>query len=220
MANNPLRESTSLLATKVGVVGTTLFIAGGMATTSMQFIPALITAAQRIPSTTPSDPKSGRLTPQPTESKQLSIDANNTGAKAGGSYDGYRAAAQQFTSISKMAFATQVPPELISILASSYLAYHSFTRNVTSAGYKWTAVAVLVASIFPLTGGFMVPLDKKIARLGGDLPKLETFEDAPPDREAERRNTVEFLGKWNGLNQLRSVVMFAAGGIGLWGLVD
>lgn len=212
---SPAREPTTLLAAKVGVVGTTLFIAGGMATTSMQFIPALITAAQRIPSSSPSEPRSGRLTPQPT----LSIDQNNSGSK-GGSYDGYRAAAQQFTSISKKAFATQVPPELISILASGYLAYHSYSRNLTSAGHKWAAVAALIASIFPLTGGFMVPLDHKIARLGGDEEKLEPFEDAPPDREAERRNTVEFLGTWNGLNRLRSVIMFAAGGIGLWGLVE
>ena len=66
----------------------------------------------------------------------------------------------------------------------------------------------------------MVPIDHKIARIGGEEEKIEPFEDAPPDREAERRNTVEFLEKWNSLNRLRSVVMFAAGGIGLWGLVE
>ena len=89
-----------------------------------------------------------------------------------------------------------------------------------NAGYKWTAVAALIASIFPLTGGFMVPLDHKIAQIGGEEEKPEPFEDAPLDRDAERRNTVEFLGRWNTLNGVRSVIMFAAGGIGLWGLVE
>lgn len=66
----------------------------------------------------------------------------------------------------------------------------------------------------------MVPLDHKIARLGGEEEKLEPFEDMPPDRDAERINTVDFLGQWNSLNKLRSTIMFAAGGLGLWGLVE
>ena len=66
----------------------------------------------------------------------------------------------------------------------------------------------------------MVPIDHKLAQLSGEEEKVEPFEDAPPDRDAERRNTVEFLGKWNSLNRLRSIIMFAAGGIGLWGLVE
>ncbi|KAK3704178.1 hypothetical protein LTR37_014018 [Vermiconidia calcicola] len=214
------RDSTSILATKVAVTGTTLFIAGGMASTSFQFIPALITAAQKAPSRpeNASRAESGRLTPQPNISKQLGD--GSTSSSNSGWFDGYKGAAQQFVSMSKTAFATQVPPELLSILASSYLAYHSYSKGTSNAGHKWAAVAAMIATVFPLTGGFMVPLDHKLARLGGDEEKLEPFEDAPPDRDAERRNTVEFLGKWDTLNRMRSAIMFAAGGLGLWGLVE
>ena len=66
----------------------------------------------------------------------------------------------------------------------------------------------------------MVPIDHKLARLGGEEEKVEPYEDMPPDRDAERINTVKFLGDWNRLNVVRSVVMFAAGGLGLWGLMD
>lgn len=220
MATSP-RDNMSILAIKAAVTGTTLFIAGGMASTSLQFVPALVDAARKNPSSRPSMDRmeSGRLTPDPNDSKQLGM-APGTVKSSASSYDGYKGAAQQFVSMSKTAFATQVPAELVSIVASGYLAYHFYTRNSNIAGNKWATVAALIASVFPLTGGLMVPLDHKIARLGGEEEKVEPMEDAPPDREAERRNTVEFLGKWNGLNKLRSVVMFAAGGVGLWGLVE
>jgi hypothetical protein len=122
--------------------------------------------------------------------------------------------------MSKTAFVTQVPPELLSILASGYLAYTSYNSHSNAAGHKWAAVAALIASIFPLTGGFMVPIDHKLARLGGEEEKVEPYEDMPPDRDAERINTVKFLGDWNRLNAVRSAVMFAAGGLGLWAMVD
>ena len=180
-------------------------------------MPALVESAQKAPSRpTASRAQSGRLTPQPTDKK----DYVAGGTAGSSSFEGYKGAASQFVVMSKTAFATQVPPELLSILASGYLAYHSYTKDTKVAGHKWTAVAVLIASIFPLTGGLMVPLDHKIARLGGEEEKVEPFEDAPPDREAERRNTVEFLSRWSSLNSLRSAIMFAAGGIGLWGLVE
>ncbi|KAK5175683.1 uncharacterized protein LTR77_000822 [Saxophila tyrrhenica] len=214
---NPLRDSPYILGAKLGVVGTTLFIAGGMASTSTQFIPALISAAQKVPSRNQNE-GSGRLTPQPDVSKQLGIDANTRAAVF--SFDGYRAAAQQFVLMSKTAFTSQVPAELLTIAVSGYLAYHSYSSRLSNAGYKWAAVAALVATIFPLTGGMMVPIDHKIARLGGDEEKVEPFDDAPPDREMERMNTVEFLGRWNTLNKVRSVVMVAAGAVGLWGLVE
>ena len=209
------RDNMPILAIKAAVTGTTFFIAGGMASTSLQFIPALVSAAQKAPSRpTTNRAESGRLTPQLEESKQLGSAPTSPG------FDGYKAAAQQFVAMSKTAFATQVPLELVSIVTSGYLAYHSYAKNSTISGHKWAAVAALIASIFPLTGGFMVPIDHKIARLGGEEEKVEPMEDAPPDRDAERRNTVEFLGNWDTLNRLRSVVMFAAGGIGLWGLVE
>lgn len=213
------RDNVPILAIKAAVTGTALFIAGGMASTSFQYIPALVTAARKAPSRPEiSRAESGRLTPQPDESKQLSAAAG--GFTGGPAFDGYKGAAQQFVTMSKAAFTTQVPPELFSIAASAYLAYHSYTKDTKIAGHKWTAVAVLIASIFPLTGGLMVPLDHKLAQLSGEEEKVEPFEDMPPDRDAERRNTVEFLSKWNALNRLRSAIMFTAGGIGLWGLVE
>lgn len=66
----------------------------------------------------------------------------------------------------------------------------------------------------------MVPIDHKIAQIGGEEEKPEPFEDAPLDREAERRNTVEFLGRWNALNLVRTVVVGVAGGLGVWSLVE
>lgn len=66
----------------------------------------------------------------------------------------------------------------------------------------------------------MVPLNKKLAQIAGEEEKPEPYEDAPLDRDAERKNTVLFLRQWNSLNTLRSSIMFVAGGLGLWGLVD
>jgi hypothetical protein len=221
MANNT-DTPRSLFALKAAVTGTTLFIAGGMASTSIQFIPALVYAAQKAPSRPDvKRAESGRLTPQISESKQLSHPA--PGSFGGGiAFDGYRGAAAQFATMSKTAFVTQVPPELLSILASGYLAYHSYNSGAVSsaAGHKWAAVAALIAAIFPLTGGFMVPIDHKLAQLGGAEEKVEPYEDMPPDRGAERLNTVKFLGQWSRLNQLRSLMMFAAGGLGLWGMME
>lgn len=214
MANAPARDTTTILGIKAAVTGSTLLIAGGMANTSLSFIPNLIKAAQTMPSRPAlSRLESGRLTPQPESSKTLSS-ANGSGN------EGYRMPAQQFAAMSKTAFATQVPPELLSIAASGYLAYHYQRLGSSFAGYKWTAVAVLIASIFPLTGALMVPLDHKLAQIGGVEEKPEPYEDAPLDRHAERRNAVEFLRKWNSLNTLRSAIMFVAGGIGLWSLVE
>ena len=217
MANTQRNNaSVTIQALKAAVTGTTLFIAGGMASTSIQFIPGLITAAQKAPSRSDSRGlESGRLTPQPNESKQLESATPTTAA-----LEGYKIPAKQFVTMSKTAFATQVPPELLSIVASGFLAYHSYKNAGSIAGHRWAAVAVLIASVFPLTGGFMVPLDHKIARIGGEEEKLEPFEDAPIDRDAERINTVDFLKKWNSLNRLRSVIMFAAGGIGLWSMSE
>lgn len=220
MATTP-RDSPSVVALKTAIAGTTLFIAGGMVSTSAQFIPGLIATAQKAPMRpSASRMESGRLTPQPMSDKGSALTPGGVGSTSASSYEGYKGAAQQFVSMSKTAFATQVPFELLSILGSSYLAYHSYANKISSGVYKWAAVGALITAVFPLTGGWMVPLDHKIARLGGAEEKLEPFEDAPPDREAERRNVVEFLGQWNSLNRLRSVFMLAAGGIGLWSLAE
>lgn len=228
MATIP-RDTPTILGLKAAVTGTTLFIAGGMFTTSLQFLPSLIATAQKAPQRSPQDKmESGRLTPQPnSHMKDYTSSLTPSQTIAGKetstvSYEGYKGAAHQFTIMSKTAFATQVPLELLSILASSYLAYHHYTRtsSLTLTSYKWASVAALLTAVFPLTGGFMVPIDHKIARLGGDEEKVEPFEDAPPDRDMERRNAVEFLTRWNGLNEIRSLLVIAAGGIGMWGLVE
>lgn len=79
--------------------------------------------------------------------------------------------------------------------------------------------AGIVASVFPFTGFSMAPLALKLARLAGDAEKVEPYEDAPIDREAEKSNTVEFLRKWNALNVARTAGVFAAGVVGITALV-
>ncbi|KXL43605.1 hypothetical protein M433DRAFT_155639 [Acidomyces richmondensis BFW] len=220
-------DSPMLQALKGFSVGTTLFIAGSMTTTSLQFLPSLVLATQARDTgrSRSSRMESGRLTPQPTSvsEKQLHL---TPGAAFQGQIDdamistrGYKLAAQQFSMMSKTAFVTQVPPELLTILASGFMAYHF--RNVGhSVWIRWAAVAGLVVSVFPLTGGLMVPLDHKIARLAGEEAAVEPYEDAPPDREAERNNAEEFLKKWNNLNMVRAGIMAVAGGIGVWSLLE
>lgn len=68
--------------------------------------------------------------------------------------------------------------------------------------------------MFGITGVLMTPLVHKIMRISGDEEKIEPYEDAPIDREAEKSNTVEFLGKWAYVNVGRSLVMYAAAGLG------
>jgi len=219
-------DSPALLALKGLSVGTTLFIAGSMTTTSLQFLPSLVLATQaRDSGRSKSRMESGRLTPQPTSGsdKELYL---TPGAALQGKIDdamistrGYKLAAQQFSLMSKTAFVTQVPPELLTILASGFMAYH-FHNVGHGVWIRWAAVAGLVASVFPLTGGLMVPLDHKIARLAGEEAAVEPYEDAPPDREAERSNAEDFLKKWNNLNMIRAGIMAVAGGIGLWTLLE
>ncbi|KAK4569666.1 hypothetical protein LTR86_003431 [Recurvomyces mirabilis] len=223
-------DSPTLLALKGFAVGSTLFIAGSMATTSLQIMPSLILATQQRDSgrSTSGKTESGRLTPGATsasENKQINLTPAaalkgtlNTDALSASS--GYKIAAMQFTLMSKTAFATQVPPELLTIIASGFLAYHYRSLSLPASIWgKWAAVTGLMTAIFPLTGGFMVPLDHKIARIAGQEPPVEPFEDAPMDKEMEKSNTEEFLVRWGVLNSVRAVIVAAAGGVGLWGLL-
>ncbi|KAK4548128.1 hypothetical protein LTR36_009997 [Oleoguttula mirabilis] len=241
MASLTLHHDPPALAALKGLcIGTTLFVAGSMATTSLQFVPALLLATQQkdAPSRPkPSHMESGRLTPQPTaqnENKQLHLTPaaalhgkldDAVRSAAGG--QGYKIAAMQFTLMSKTAFISQVPLELLTIVASGFLAYHyrsssatALTLPASTSWQKWAAVSALVTAIFPMTGGLMVPLDHKIARIAGEEAPIETYEDAPPDREMERGNTEAFLLRWNALNAVRSGVMLVAGGVGLWSLLE
>ncbi|EMC94868.1 hypothetical protein BAUCODRAFT_565213 [Baudoinia panamericana UAMH 10762] len=221
------RDSPLILGLKSFTVGTTLFLAGSMATVSFQLIPGLILATQQRNKLS-SNTETGRLTPNPTSdsNKQLHLgpQAVLTGSVAPAALhadSGYKVAAIQFVLMSKTAFATQVPPELLTIIASGFLTYHYRAAKLPASIWaKWAAVAGLVTAIFPLTGGFMVPIDHKIARIAGEEAQVEPYEDAPPDREAERSNAEAFLRQWGLLNSVRAVVMVAAGGVGLWALLE
>lgn len=202
-----------------------------MATTSLQFVPSLILATQQkdAPRSRSSRPESesGRLTPQPTtQDKQLHL---TPAAALQGKLDdavktvgqGYKIAAMQFTLMSNTAFVSQVPFELLTVFGSGFLAYHYRSTPLPSSSWqKWAAVFALVVSIFPLTGGIMVPLDHKIARIAGEEAQIEPYEDMPPDHEMERDNTETFMLQWNTLNAVRSGIMLVAGGVGLWSLLE
>ncbi|KAK5703506.1 hypothetical protein LTR17_022064 [Elasticomyces elasticus] len=222
-------DSATLLGLKGFTVGTCVFIAGSMVTTSAQFVPALLLASQQKEDKRSRPTESGRLTPAATsasENKQMNLNpaaalkgALDTAALSAGS--GYKVAALQFSMMSKTAFVTQVPFELLSVIASGYLAYHYRSAGLAGSVWgKWAAVAGLMTAIFPLTGGLMVPIDHKIARIAGEEPAVEPYEDAPPDKDLERENTETFIKQWGGLNNIRAAMVAAAGGIGLWSLLE
>ncbi|KAK0936626.1 hypothetical protein LTR29_011777 [Friedmanniomyces endolithicus] len=220
----------TLLGLKGFAVGSCIFIAGSMVTTSTQVIPALLLASQQKDTKShSSNLESGRLTPaalSASESKQMNL---NPAAALRGSLDtsalsagsGYKVAALQFTMMSKTAFATQVPFELLTIIASGFLAYHYRSSSLPASMWgKWAAVAGLMTAVFPLTGGMMVPIDHKIARIAGKEPPVEPYEDAPPDREMDRGNTENFIQQWGALNTIRAALVAAAGGVGLWSILE
>jgi len=219
-----------LPALKGLAVFTPLFVAGGMASTTLQFIPSLILSTNQPSDSTRSKPEnSGRLTPQQTPATEtqgfnLTVPVPGQTPAATPSSAGYKLAAQQFVYMSRTAFTTQVPAEILAILSSTYLAYHHrqhilLTRSAHT-WQKWAAVAALLTAVFPLTGALMAPIDHKIARVAGVEEKLEPYEDAPPDREMERGNTEEFLRSWNALNAVRTGMVVVGGGVGLWNLLD
>lgn len=222
-------DTPFLLGLKGFSVGTALFVAGSMVTTNLQFLPSLVFVAQQrdIKGSNSARIESGRLTPTITDERkplnltpqaalQGSLDTSALSASSG-----YKIAALQFSLMSKTAFATQVPFELITIAASGYLAYRYRASALPASIWgKWAAVAGLVAAVFPLTGGFMVPIDHKIARIAGEESQVEPYEDAPPDREAERTNTEAFLKQWGALNTFRAGLVAVAGGVGLWSLLE
>ncbi|WPG97362.1 Hypothetical protein R9X50_00013700 [Acrodontium crateriforme] len=233
-ASSPHGSAGALLlpALKGFVTASCLIVAGSMTATSLQFLPGLIGIAQHsVERSASSRVESGRLTPNPepsnpapeTKSIHLTVpDASNWPAqKLNASVAGHKIAARQFSLMSKSAFLSQVPFELLSIISSGYLAYY-YRRHITLSPHiwkSWAAVAGLITIVFPYTGIMMVPYDHKIARIAGFEEKLESYEDAPPDHDAEKTNTVEFLTKWNSLNGVRAVIMTLAGSLGLYTLL-
>jgi hypothetical protein len=165
----PHHDSPTLLALKGIVVGSSLFIAGSMTTTNLQFLPSLVLAAKQRDAARPGSARteSGRLTPgasSANEDKQLNLTPQaalkgTLDTQALSASSGYKISALQFTLMSKTAFATQVPFELLSIVASGYLAYHYRSIALPASLWsKWATVAGLLTMVFPLTGGFMVPV--------------------------------------------------------------
>ncbi|CZT15206.1 uncharacterized protein RCC_01082 [Ramularia collo-cygni] len=238
-------QSHNTLALKGFAITSTLAVATAMGSTSLLFIPSLLrpitkparpspsTNVSPMPSPTPSRQGSilniptltstdGRLTPQPSNDGRLTP---QPGAGSGGfnfnwgTSGTYQAVAQQFSRLNTTAASIQVPLELLTIAAYGVVAYNG-RKSGDSAWTYWATSAGIIASVFPFTGFSMAPLALKLARLAGDAEKVEPYEDAPIDREAEKSNTVEFLRKWNALNIARTVGVFAAGVVGITALVS
>ncbi|KAK4496966.1 hypothetical protein PRZ48_011415 [Zasmidium cellare] len=214
-------DTRNWIALKGLALAATFSIATTQSTTSLFFIPSLLRPLQTSTSSTktPSRPssslrvptlaseESGRLTPQPQENKAFNFSLGTSGT--------YKAVAQQFALFDTLNFRLAVPLELLVISIYSVAAYRA--RAVNNAAWtQWAATAGVVAAIFPYTGALMAPLVHKIKRLGGDEEKIEPYEDAPIDREAERSNTVEFVRRWGWLNAVRAVGMYVATGLGLY----
>ena len=126
----------------------------------------------------------------------------------------YKVVAQAFGQMDTLAFRAQVPLEFVTAAAYGLIAYRS--RNAGSSMWThWAASAGLVAALFPFTGALMHPLTHKLLRLGGDEEKIEPYEDSPPDRDAEKSNTVEFLTKWSALNFVRTLGVAAAAAVSM-----
>lgn len=215
-------ETRNWIALKGIALAATFSIATTQSTTSIFFIPSLLrplNTASSSSSATPSRPasslrvptlaseESGRLTPQPQENKVFNFSLGTSGT--------YKAVAQQFAQFDTLNFRFSVPVEIFAIGVFSVAAYRA--RSVNNAAWvHWAATAGAIASIFPYTGALMAPLVHKMKRLGGDEEKIEPYEDAPIDREAEKSNTVEFLTQWGYLNAARAAMMYVATGWGLY----
>ncbi|TKA21682.1 hypothetical protein B0A50_08799 [Salinomyces thailandicus] len=225
---HPLNDTPLVTALKGLTVGGTLFVAGTLTTTSLQYLPSLVLATQQKDAPKTRSYESGRLTPAPTPGQEKELNLTPQAALQGRLDDsakragtGYKIAAMQFSLMSKTSFATTMPLEAITILASGFLAYHYRSIGLGASTWgRWAAVAGLVAGVFPLTGAVMAPMEHKLARMAGEEAQIEPYEDAPPDREMERGNTEMFLMRWNGFNTVRAGLMVVAGGLGMWGLLE
>lgn len=217
-------ETRNWIALKGIALAATFSVATTQSTASLLVLPSLLRPLNNTTSTasssrSPSRPssslriptvgseESGRLTPQPQENKVFNFSLGTSGT--------YKAVAQQFAQLDALNFRVCVPIEIFAIGVFSVAAWRARSVN-NGAWVHWAATAGAIASIFPYTGALMAPLVHKVKRLGGDEEKIEPYEDAPIDREAEKSNTVEFLGQWGLLNAARAAMMYAATGVGLY----
>ncbi|SMQ55078.1 unnamed protein product [Zymoseptoria tritici ST99CH_3D7] len=229
----PPTQSNTTLFLQTFALTSTLSLATAMGTTSLLYIPSLLRPlTTQQTSTSPSDASSqpisrrssaldipalhtpsadGRLTPQPTTPNghpQTYFGGNGKGGE-----DTYRAVAQQFALFDTLASRLQVPLEVLSIAAYSTIAIRAHRAGL-GVWTSYAAAAGLLVGVFPFTGLLMAPLSLKVRRLGGDEEKVEPYEDAPLDREAERGNTVGFVKEWAKWNVVRTVGVLVAGVVG------
>lgn len=222
MASSDTRNLTAL---KGIALAATFSLASGQLSTSALFIPAMLrpldgsrekyptspslsrqsTSALNIPSAS----TDGRLTPQPSGTFDFTQSVKGP----------YKGVARQFAQLEALTYRASVPIEVIALGMFSVAAVRS--RNAGSKLWThWAVAAGLVGTVFPLSAVWMAPLVLKIKRLGGDEEKIEPYEDAPIDRDAEKSNTVEFLTTWSYMNFGRSMLLYAAAGIGVLALLD
>ncbi len=185
---------TILRVMQAMVVGTTIFVAGGLANTSLQSLPTLVLAT-----------KEGRS-------------LQNAGGQDEGRPYGYGIAVKQFKLLSDSAKITQVPLQALVVLASGYLAYRT-RGDSTRIWERWAAASALVAAIFPLSAMFMEPLVLEILSLPGS-EQHQILKDTPSDSETDRAAAEKCMRQLGKLNAIRTGLMTIAGGIGLWSLVD
>ncbi|KAF7186093.1 hypothetical protein HII31_12554 [Pseudocercospora fuligena] len=209
---------------KTFALASTFYLGSAMATTTFLVFPPMLRpllyksqSQSQPPTPSITRPSSSLNVPQtPIESGRLTPTVSTRGfdfALALGSSGAYKAVAQQFSAMETAMFRVQVPLEFATIAAFGIVAHRA---RVAGNGIwtRWATAAALVAAIFPFTGALMAPLGHKVARIAGDEEKVEPYEDAPIDREAEKSNTVQFIKKFAALSIARTAIVLGAGLVG------
>ncbi|EMF09149.1 uncharacterized protein SEPMUDRAFT_53430 [Sphaerulina musiva SO2202] len=191
--------------------------------TSIFFVPALLRPVTSVSSNGPPSSSSGTKTPTlsvpqtPMESGRLTPQTSHRAfdfALHLGSSGTYKAVACQFARLHSLSTAYNVPLETIAVASYGMLAYRA---RGTVMGKSWAAAGAVLVGVDILKAWFMAPLALKVLRVAGDAEPVEPYEDAPIDREAEKRNTVQFLRKWNMLNLGSSLVLLGTAALA-WGV--
>lgn len=229
------RDSPLLATAKALTITSTLYAASSITHTNLTTIPTLLLATSQPASASANSRRpqsnrmeSGRLTPQP-QTNETAKQLGNLNPSAAlnnalneniepPSPEGYKLASQQFLLLTRSSAATQLPAEVLAIVASSYVAY-AHRGLGTKVWLPWAVVAGLVASVFPLGKLMLAPEELKLSRMAGEKEGVEPYEDSPPDWEMERGNTEGFLRSWRGWNVVRGAVVGVAGVVGVWGVV-
>lgn len=210
----------------------TAFAAGSLGITSGCFIPALLRPLRRIdapatksspsvakgtdglppPSLSAPEPtiESGRLTPQ-ASIRDFDLDARYSSDSS----DAYTIVAKQFVFLETRLAAITTLTFPLALFGFGGLAIGQYRQYGRSGLGLWAAGFGLVASAAMLSQIHMSPLVHKTARIAGDEEKIEPYEDAPIDREAEKSNTIDFIERWHTLNAWRTLLVASAFNIAL-----